>query len=266
MPEASPAFLDLPRKRRISHLLRTGLLARQWKAAVEAIRSCDEPTFFLGRYLTARGAYPTSIQLRTPIGPIALTAYSWHDIRTIHEIFLALDYQIDSSAKVIVDFGANIGVSAAYFLTRNRENFAYLYEPAPKNVDRLRQNLRNFSSRFQLEEVAVGSFNGKVRFGIEETGRYGGIEVQTNNYIEVPCRDANEILRTIVDKHNKIDVLKVDVEGMGMEEVIITRLSPDLAAKIELLLVEFRFFETNPLIGTHSMTKNWTVVRFEREK
>ena len=51
-----------------------------------------------------------------------------------------------------------------------------------------------------------------------------------------------------------------------MEEVIITRLSPDLAAKIELLLVEFRFFETNPLIGTHSMTKNWTVVRFEREK
>ncbi len=71
-----------------------------------------------GFHAPLRGApsyYPTSVELRTPIGQISLNLYSWHDARTIHEIFLVEDYHIGGSEKVIVDYGSNIGVSEAYF-------------------------------------------------------------------------------------------------------------------------------------------------------
>jgi len=262
LPGAGADFLL--RKRQFQNVLRAIFLPRQYKAAVQAVRCCRNPVEFIWRYATGRGSYPASIGLRTPVGPISITVYSWHDVRTIHEIFLALDYQVDVSDCVIADFGANIGVSAAYFLSRNKHSFAYLFEPAPRNALRLRQNLEQFSNRYLLQEAAVGVHNGKVRFGIEETGRYGGIEVPTGKYIEVQCRDSNEVLQEIVDERQRIDVLKVDVEGA--EKAIVTRLTPKLAAIIPKLFVEFRFFYANPLAVTHSMTMRGTVVRFEHSR
>jgi FkbM family methyltransferase len=191
---------------------------------------------------------------------VSLTLHTWHDARTIHEIFLAEDYRIDHHAEIIVDYGSNIGLSAAYFLSRSATSYAYLFEPVPRNVDRLYDNLQQFSSRFQLNQVAVGVTDGTVSFGVEETGRYGGVNLQTGQYIEVECRDSNSVLPHIVDRHGRIDVLKVDVETM--EEAIVSHLTPELAAKIGLLFVECRF-SRNPLDATHAMTSYGSMSRFD---
>ena len=249
-----------PHGRDLARIARAATDPRQAKAATEAFRSLAGPLDFLWRYGTGRGSYPTNISIRTPSGDISLTLYSWHDARTIHEIFLAEDYRVDKRPKIIVDFGSNIGLSAAYFLSRNAENRAHLFEPVPRNIERLRRNLEPFVDRYVLNGVAVGLENGKVSFGIEETGRYGAVGLQTGNSITVDCVDSNDVVGDIISKHGRIDVLKVDVETL--EHAIVRHLTPALAAGIGLLLVEARF-ESNPLLETHSMTMQGTISRFE---
>jgi FkbM family methyltransferase len=251
---------ELNRSRNVSAVIRSLLHRRHYGAAIETLKQCRRPVEFLSRYATERGNYPVTVSLRTPIGPITLELYSWHDSRTIHEIFFAHDYSIDNSPKVIVDFGSNIGISAAYFLSRNSVSKIYLFEPVPKNIDRLRTNLRQFANRLTLEEIAVGDNDEIVRFGVESTGRYGGIGLQTGNYIDVICKDSKRVLQNIVDAHGRIDVLKIDVERM--EKRIVNRLDEGLTSKIELMLVE-HIFDENPLKATHVMSVQGTVSRFE---
>ena len=251
---------NLTRERGPAKWLRAPFQARQYRGAIAAAKLCGRPLEFLGRYAKSSGDYPSSVLIRTPTGPVTLDLYSWHDARTIHEIFLVEDYRIGLSNSVIVDFGSNIGISAAYFLSRNRESFAYLFEPVPKNIERLRKNLRRFEGRYHLEDIAVGLQDGTVSFGIEETGRYGGVNLDTGKSINVAARDSNEILTDIIAKHGRIDVLKIDVETM--ENALIEHLTPEIASRINLLFVEARF-ETPPLASSHTTSVNGTVTRCE---
>lgn len=256
-----PPLEELFRSRNIHTVIRALNQRRHYVAAVEALKQCERPVDFLSRYATTRGNYPTAISLRTRIGPITLSLYSWHDSRTIHEIFFALDYEIDDSASIIVDYGSNIGISSAYFLSINSSSRAYLFEPVPRNTERLQANLLQFGGRFDVEEVDVADNNEEVvRFGVELTGRHGGIDTHTGNYIDVACRNCNRILQTIVYRHGRIDVLKVDVERM--EARIINHLNQDLASKIGLILVE-HLFDQNPLKSTHEMSTRGTISRFK---
>jgi FkbM family methyltransferase len=223
------------------------------------LRVYHRPIDAYGRYLLRRGAYPERIALRTPIGDIELSLYSHDDILTVNEIFCRQDYPATEEDRVFVDFGSNIGVSAAYFLTRGSAGFAYLYEPVPRNVARLRDNLAFLEGRFALEETAVGSGAGVVRFGIEKTGRYGGIGVQTGQAIEVCCLDSNDVLRTIIARHGRIDVLKVDIEGLEGE--VVRRIPTELRPKIHRIYAEWTFSD-NPMVGTHRHRQTGPIASF----
>ena len=255
------AVSNLERHRRLSTWLGLPFRKRHYRAAFRARQICARPFDLLRRYAGLGGDYPASIELQTPIGQLPLTLYTWHDARTIHEIFLAEDYRIGPNDKIIVDYGSNIGISAGYFLSRAPDSRAYLFEPVPQNVERLRKNLEKFSGQFELQEIAVGTRNGSVSFGIEDTGRYGGIGLQTGRYLKVESRDSNDILAEIVARHGRIDVLKVDVETL--ERALVEHLTPELASKIGLVLVEHRFAD-NPLAASHDMVLQGTVARFVR--
>jgi FkbM family methyltransferase len=251
----------LRRERNVAKWLRAPFQVRQYRAAMASTSVCANPVDFLRRYATTAGDYPASIRLRTPIGPISLDVYSWHDTRTIHEIFLAGDYVTDKSAKVIVDYGSNIGISAAYFLSRRKDSFAYLFEPVPLNAERLTKNLKGFEGQYRLEKVAVAPNDGMVRFGVEDTGRYGGINLETGKYLDVQARDSNAILSGVIKEHGVIDILKIDVETM--EYALVGNLTDQIASKIKLLFVEARF-PTNPLSKTHVVSLQGTVTQLRR--
>ena len=239
----------------------SALQRRHYVAAWNMVHLYETPPRMLWHYLTGSGVYPSTVRVKTPMSWLELNLYSSHDLLTVNEIFCRDDYHADSSDKVVVDFGSNIGISAAYFLSRGPETFTYLFEPLPANIARLKENLRRFAGRFKLEEVAVGPHDGEVNFGWEETGRYGGVDAAFERTIRVICRNSNSILEEIIAIHGHIDILKVDIETL--EEVVIRSLPETLVDNINKLYVEYPFHD-NPLAATHTHRQYGSIAQFTR--
>ncbi len=234
---------------------------RHYHAALNMIRLYKEPAEMFRRYLTKGGEYPFTAHVKTPSGWLDLQLFSPDDVRTVNEIFCREDYPADTQDTVVVDFGSNIGVSAAYFLSRGPHVHTYLFEPLPANIERLQKNLAQFSSRYTLEEVAVGPTDGEVEFGYEETGRYGGVGAATGRKMTVKSRNSTSVLEEVVAKHGHIDVLKIDIEGL--EDAVVNGIPKELARKIRKIYVEC-VFDTNPLAETHNLTHYGVIAQFVR--
>jgi FkbM family methyltransferase len=173
---------------------------------------------------------------------VVTTLYSSDDMLTLNEVFCREDYQAGSNLRVAVDLGANIGISALYFLTRNARSRVYSWEPDPKNVERLRRNLHGFEDRYQLEEAAVSLSTGLAKFGVEPIGRYGTLELDLPTahpptaLIDVETKAIDEILGQVINRHDQIDILKVDVEGT--EERLIGAISGEHLDRIRTIVYE----------------------------
>ena len=213
------------------------------------------------RYFLGGGRYPYACRVRTPIGPVAPMTYSHHDIFTVHELFGREDYVAGSDLGVVVDIGSNIGISALYFLTRNLASRCYLHEPVPRNVERLRLNLTGYENRYTLQEAAVAAGGGTVDFTIEPTGRYGGIGVPGAERILVPCLPLSEVLGSVLEREEIIDVLKIDTEGAELETV--RAIPADQLARIRTIYFETRT-PHNPDPGSFSMSFACETCRLER--
>ena len=245
--------------RDLNQVCSAALQKRHYIAAKNMFTLYTHPFDASRRYLSGAGEYPSSVTVKTPCGPIRLTLYSRHDLYTVNEIFCREDYKVDERQEVIVDFGSNIGISAAYFLTRSTASFAYLFEPVSRNIDRLTANLRGFKGRYELSQVAVALESGFVAFGCEETGRYGGIGKATADTIQVEAVAANEIMRSIIARHGRIDILKIDIETL--EKQVVEHLPMELAEQIGTCYVEYKFLN-NPLSRTHEMRQYGPVAQF----
>lgn len=245
--------------RSLGTVLRAPFERRHYIAAANIFRVCRHPFGIFRRYFFGGGKYPCTVEIDAPLGRLALRLYCPDDILTVNEIFCRLDYPAAGNDSIIVDFGSNIGISAAYFLSRGADTFVYLFEPLPQNLERLETNLREFRGRFALAETAVGLYDGTAEFGWEETGRYGGVGAQTGRSITVECIDSNKVLARIIEKHGCINILKIDVETL--EPQIIARMPVDIARKIRRIYVEYQF-SSNPLAKTHTYHQYGSVAHF----
>jgi FkbM family methyltransferase len=201
-------------------------------------RVYDHPVQMLRRYLLKQGEYPFVARLKSPAGPLSVTLHSYHDLLTVNEIFCRGDYSIPGQLRTVVDFGSNIGISGLYFLTRNPDVRVKLFEPVPANIEKLRETLRAYESRYELFPVAVGTEEGEVDFGAEPTGRYGGIGKSTGTTFRIHCREANTVLAEILTRPGfaEIDLLKIDIEGL--EGKVVSMLRPEVLAHLRWILAE----------------------------
>ena len=209
---------------------------RHYVALANVLHRFERPLDVLRRYVTRSGRYPWVSRVRTPVGVVEVTLHSADDVRTLVEVFARLDYRAPNDLRVAVDVGANIGISALYFLTRNERSRCVAFEPDPRNVTKLRHNLRQLSDRYTLSEHAVADRNGTFEFGIEPTGRYGGIGADHAEQIVVRAVEVNAALDGVLAEHREIDILKVDTEGM--ERAIVAALRPDVAERIRIIYLE----------------------------
>jgi FkbM family methyltransferase len=227
---------------------RKALVVDEVRALPRIVRTFVKPRLAVRRFVRA---YPVACPLRTPLGVVAPTLYSHHDLWTVKQVFIRVDYPVPTGAKVVVDLGSNIGITALRYLTRTPDTRCHLYEPDPRNVERLRLNLAGFEPRYSLTEAAVADRSGTARFGRETSGRYGAIGLDCPDVIDVPCFHINEVLRSVVEREGRIDILKIDIEGV--ENQTVAAIDPGLLARLGAV-----YFETlepfNPAPELFSMS------------
>jgi FkbM family methyltransferase len=222
--------------RPLDFIVREAIRPSNWVALARMPRRYRHPIDGARRYFTAGGTYPHRMQVRTPLGIVAPTLHSQHDMITVNEIFCREDYRPGADPELIVDVGSNIGISALYFLTRSPTTRAWLYEPVPRNVERLRENLSDFGERWRLDQVAVADRDGEEVFSVEPTGRYGHLGGERPESISVRVRHIDDVLREVLEAEPRIDVLKLDTEGF--EARTLAAASPELLRRVRVIFAE----------------------------
>ncbi|MCD9154526.1 FkbM family methyltransferase [Aeromicrobium duanguangcaii] len=235
-----------------SHVLLAPFRVHNYRTLRRSLRAYTNPISTLYRYVSNRGDYPVEIGVRTPVGPVRVTAPTFHDLRTINEVFCRGDYAVGPDVRVVVDVGANIGISALFFLTRNESSRVYCFEPSPINAPRLRAALAPFGDRAAISETALSDRDGVFEFNAEPVGRYSGLVApgyarDLVNVVQVQTVNISDALDEILQVESFIDVLKIDTEGS--EEAILRSIRPDLLPKIGEMFVEVNLDE--PLFPDH---------------
>jgi hypothetical protein len=105
-----------------------------------------------------------------------------------------------------------------------------------------------------LQTACIARTTGEVDFGVEPTGRYGGIDVETGTTRRVPALGINEELERLVRGGGSIDLLKIDVEGM--EWPLISALSPSIRRSIDVIYAEIDGRALG-LAGFHQRQRGW---------
>lgn len=222
--------------RPLGFVLRNATETRNYAALGNMVRRFPQPRDAAMRYLTGRGDYPVQMPVRTPRGTLRPTLWSPDDMITLNEMFCREDYRVRRPPPMVVDIGSNIGLSALYFLSRGHGVRCHLYEPVPRNVERLRQNLAGLEDAYEVEQTAVGDFAGEATFGLEDTGRYGGLGVDLPDTTTVPVVHIDTVLERALAVAATISVLKLDVEGH--EDKLLAAARPDLLARVQTIYAE----------------------------
>lgn len=110
--------------------------------------------------------------------------------------------------KLIVDFGANVGMSCLYWLAAYRRAEVMGFEPHPGHAAQCRKNLdRNgFLPRMTLHEAAAGAADGRT--WMSDAGTSSRVGTAPGAGYEIDIVDAFPLLSS-----RRIDILKIDIEG-----------------------------------------------------
>ena len=83
---------------------------------------------------------------------------------------------------------------------------------------------------------------GRGHFLVEDTGRYGRLvgEIvpdEAHRTIEVEVRGVNDVLERALSDHGRIDLLKLDTEGLELDTV--RAIAPELLSRIGQIAIEW---------------------------
>lgn len=117
----------------------------------------------------------------------------------------------DFSPSVIVDAGAYIGDTAAYYASRFPNAKVIALEPNPNSAALARYNLLDYGERVVVIEAALWSTTGKLSFA----GDFTGAGIAQTSEISVQGYSLVDLIKTL--SINKIDLMKIDIEGAEYE-------------------------------------------------
>jgi len=177
------------------------------------------------------------------------------DLDVFRQIFIELEYScLDNLADVqlVIDCGANVGYSAAYFLTRFPFCKIIAIEPDPDNFRMLRWNLAPYRDRVRMLQTAVWSH--PANLVLSETkyrsGRACTRQVRECEPDEVPSMvavDLGTLLRESGQK--RASILKIDIEGA--EAVVFSENYESWIKAVDNIVIELH--EDSPLGASSSV-------------
>lgn len=156
------------------------------------------------------------------------------------------DFPTERPAPMILDCGANIGISALNYKRRFPDARIVAFEPDPMICGVLRRNLsRNGAEDVQVVEAAVWTSSGQMPF--KSTGTDGG-RIDSSRGSKVP-RVATVDLRSYLAE--PVDLLKLDIEGAeyAVVHALRRRLQNVANLIVECHLHQGSFGQFNQLLG-----------------
>jgi FkbM family methyltransferase len=138
-------------------------------------------------------------------------------IGMVNEIFIKKNYMFNTNNDIplIIDCGANIGLSAIFFKQIYPKSKIICFEPDPMIYELLKYNLNQFNfTDIQIINSAVWIKDEKLIFETDKS--WGGKIISENNdkTISIDAIDLNKYL------HNKVDFLKIDIEGAEYDVIL----------------------------------------------
>lgn len=169
-------------------------------------------------YIASPNLVPVAYRLYSrEIQTSLLCRYGTSDRDVFMQVFIEQQYSVapDSNPKFIIDCGANVGYTSAYFLAHLPDTKVLAVEPEDSNFEILCRNLKAYGDRVQALQSAVWSHEtGLVVVRPQHGGRgEWGTQVRECRDGEKPDVNATSI-GSLLDRsgYERIDILKVDIE------------------------------------------------------
>ncbi len=142
-----------------------------------------------------------------------------------------LKFNPERSNPVIYDCGANVGVVCLYMAKHFPKALIKAFEPDPNVFKCLESNIfTNKINGVELHQSAVWINDSGVEFGIE--GADGGSIMSDEKKVLV----ASERLASLLSKEERVDLLKMDIEGAEVEVLLDCS---DQLKKVKYLFIEY---------------------------
>ena len=165
---------------------------------------------------------PVSIRLREP-GRVWLN--DWSELVVVNEVWLRRHYHVPplpADAKLIVDLGANIGMTALFLARLFPHARVVAYEADPCVLKLARRNATTHPDIIFRHAAVCADDNAQVLFRTLGESWAGTLYPQarrSGGAIRVP----GVSLDAIIDEFGPIDVLKIDIEGAETDVIAACR-------------------------------------------
>jgi len=174
---------------------------------------------FRGAMLGARVGWHKGASVRLHpsnlLHPIELRLHST-DADVYAQVLMDEEYAavVDEQARVIVDCGANIGLTSAYLLSRLPKARVIAIEPFPASAEMCRRNLAPYGSRATVIEAAVWHCCTSLVLDYIE-GDEWGVRARPARPGEPQAGEPGAIAAIDLPSLGleRIDILKIDIEG-----------------------------------------------------
>lgn len=163
------------------------------------------------------------------------------DDSVLAEIFTLREYELLEPAlkmarTVVLDIGAHKGFFALYVRALNETVPVLCYEPEEVNYAALKKHLElNKIQGITTKNVAVAQSEGTLLLNVSEDSHNHSIVVAPGTTVQKKVNATT--LEKIVNKFEKVDVLKMDVEGAEFQ--IFENTAPEVLQKIGTVFMEY---------------------------
>jgi FkbM family methyltransferase len=189
------------------------------------------------------------------------------DMQSIREVWIDEVYRLpfDLAPKLLVDLGANIGLTSVWLARRYGCRTVIAVEPSPENARLARLNLARNDIAAEVVEAAVGPHDGTAFFAEDRDSNLGHL-ASAGREVRVVSMDA---LLSRLPHGSEVDLVKMDIEGgegplmrenlswLARVHSIIAELHPtviDSPALIRSLESQgFRYIPAHTAVGFDSM-------------
>jgi len=143
-----------------------------------------------------------------------------------------------NAESIVYSFGIGTDISFDVQMIQKFGLKVFAYDPTPKSIEWLKT--QNVPANFMAQQIGLADFNGEISFHLPENENYVSCSIiDTEGFSNEKSVKAKVLtLITLMEQngHQKIDILKMDIEGAEYD-VIKNIVNSDL--KISQILIEF---------------------------